>query len=105
MNGGKPCAADLNAYNVVLLGDFNVSFEAAVPARVGDLVWPAKHPVPPDLLALLRERDLWLPSTFSDCHSGQSDTWIAPSSQTGARLDYGAIPIDWHVPRMHLCLD
>ena len=86
-----------NHSQVVLLGDFNVGFEAAVPARVGDLVWPAKQPVPPDLLGLLHERDLWVPSTFSACHIGQSDTWISPSGQSGSRLDYGAIPVAWRV--------
>eukprot|EP00439_Symbiodinium_sp_Y106_P006328 s10092_g1.t1 len=35
-----------NHGQVVILGDYNVNFSAAVPARVGDLVWPARHPVP-----------------------------------------------------------
>ncbi|CAE7220314.1 def6 [Symbiodinium microadriaticum] len=84
---------------VALLGDYNTGFSASVPARIGDLVWPAKHRVPEGFLSsILRRHDLWLPSTFRRYHTGQHETWISPTGTTGARLDYIAIPSHWCVP-------
>ena len=84
--------------SVVLIGDYNTSFSEPVPARIGDLVWPAKHRVPEGLSSILRRHDLWLPSTFWRYHTGQHETWISPTGSTGARLDYIAIPAHWNVP-------
>ena len=36
----------------------------------------------------------WCPTTFSDCHTGTSDTWTHPSGAT-ARIDFVGIPLYW----------
>ena len=83
--------------HVVLLGDYNVGFASPILGRVGDLVWPTKHTVPQGLAGILQDHDLWLPSTFGQCHTGQSETWVSPNGSTGARLDYIALPATWGV--------
>ncbi len=42
----------------------------------------------------LRRQHLWLPATFSECHSGESHTWVHPTGSS-ARIDYVAVP--WNV--------
>ena len=81
---------------VVLLGDFNVHFGVVSAHRIGDLVWEATSSVPEGLHSILRQQDLWLPSTFSGCHSGPSETWIAPNGQHGSRIDFIAVPVSWY---------
>ena len=82
---------------VLLLGDFNAGFSTPLSQRVGDLVWLVKHSPPEGLLQILREHDLWLPSTFSSCHVGPHETWVSPTGSTGSRLDYIAVPRAWGV--------
>ena len=82
---------------VVLLGDFNTHFSVALGEHVGDLVFPSHHAVPESLSRILHRHNLWIPSTFSICHAGPSETWWPPGGGAGARLDYAAIPCDWQV--------
>ena len=83
---------------VFLAGDFNTGFHHSIPSRVGDLVWSSAHGAPAGLEGILADHDLWVPSTFSPCHTGSHDTWLSPSGTTGARLDYFAIAATWCVP-------
>ena len=39
-----------------------------------------------------------MPSTFSCCHPGPSETWRSPNGHSASRLDYVAIPVNWQVP-------
>ena len=82
---------------VCILGDFNTRFDAGIPHRIGEHVWPTKWEVPPCLLSLLHEQDVWLPATFQGLHAGQHDTWFAPNGLAAARLDYLAVPSGWSV--------
>ncbi|CAE7260050.1 unnamed protein product [Symbiodinium sp. CCMP2592] len=82
---------------VVLLGDFNVHFSAPRDDHIGDLVWPGSDCVPNGLLDLLRRQDLWIPSTFSECHHGPSITWTTPNGLHGSRIDFIAVPSHWGV--------
>ncbi|CAE7795803.1 unnamed protein product, partial [Symbiodinium sp. CCMP2456] len=82
---------------VVLAGDYNAGFSTQLSGLVGDLVWPTKHDTPAGLLAILQQCGLWVPSTFSECHSGQHETWVSPSGTSGARLDYFSLPTYWGV--------
>ncbi|CAE7840215.1 unnamed protein product, partial [Symbiodinium microadriaticum] len=84
---------------VMLLGDFNTGFHHSLNSRVGDLVWPSSHGAPRDLDKIIDCHDLWIPSTFSQCHYGQHHTWVSPAGTSSARLDYVAIPSSWHVPQ------
>ena len=70
---------------VVLLDDLNTRFADTVEGRVGDLVWPTPHSVPPGLTDILARHDLWIPSTFACCHYGDSHTCY------GGRAGYGLI--------------
>ena len=83
---------------VVLLGDFNLHLHRASGDRVGDLHWHTPHPPPEIFWELLDAFDLWIPSTFSCCHPGPSDTWRSPNGNSTSRLDYTAIPAHWQVP-------
>ena len=90
----KRVVADLP---LVLLGDWNTRFATSLCSRVGDVVFPSRFPVSAHTWAILAHFDIWLPSTFSACHSGQSNTWFAPGSTASARLDYVGIPAQWQV--------
>ena len=89
-------ASTCSGQQVLLLGDFNVRFAQTVPNRVGDLVWDSRYSTPEALPLLLEEHDLWVPATFTGVHVGQHETWLAPGSQSAARLDYVAPPASWY---------
>ena len=82
---------------VLLLGDLNIHLADPIDGAVGDIVFPTRHPLPPGFLSLLQQQNLWIPSTFSQCHSGPSATWWPPTGGPGSRLDYALLPTDWHV--------
>ena len=81
--------------DVLLVGDFNTRFSFPVHGRIGEHVWNSSYPVPEGLLELLRNSDLWVPSTFQDIQVGPHETWAAPGQQATARLDYIAAPTSW----------
>ena len=60
------------------------------------MVWEATGSVPESLYSILRQQDLWLPSTFSGCHSGPCETWITPNGLHGSRIDFIAVPVSWY---------
>ena len=80
---------------LVLLGDFNARFTYEIPSRVGDLVWEKEQELPLGLESLLAEHDLWIPATFSECHVGDSVTWLAPGTGASSRIDFVIIPVGW----------
>lgn len=48
----------------------------------------------------LERHSLWMPATFSHVHHGDSTTWFH-STGVGARLDYIAIPLQFHAGQLH----
>ena len=90
----KRVASDLP---LVLIGDWNTRFSTTVCSRTGDLVFPSRHPVSPYTWDLMAALDIWAPSTYSECHTGPSETWFAPGGTASARLDYVGIPISWQM--------
>ena len=88
----------------VLMGDFNVRFNMQVLGRIGEHVWDSKHAVPAALPRLLEEHDVWFPSTYADIHREQHETWVAPGTQAGARIDYVAVPCSWVVQAGGSCV-
>ncbi|OLQ03718.1 hypothetical protein AK812_SmicGene13326 [Symbiodinium microadriaticum] len=82
---------------LVILGDLNAHFDQSIQGHVGDLVFPTKHPLPTALTELLHKHGGWIPSTFSDCHPGPTETWWPPSGGPGKRLDYAILPLSWCV--------
>eukprot|EP00439_Symbiodinium_sp_Y106_P031357 s772_g3.t1 len=80
---------------VVLIGDFNARLTRELPGRIGDLCWESGTGAPDPLLSILEEHDLWVPSTYSACHHGESATWLAPGSGAASRIDFIIIPTGW----------
>ncbi|OLQ12453.1 hypothetical protein AK812_SmicGene3619 [Symbiodinium microadriaticum] len=83
---------------VVVLGDLNSRLTLPVKGRIGDLLWEDDHPPPDPFFRVLQLGDLWVPSTYTECHSGPSHTWIAPGGASTSRIDYVLLPADWWVP-------
>ncbi|CAE7308251.1 unnamed protein product [Symbiodinium sp. CCMP2456] len=82
---------------LVLLGDFNLHLHRSCADRVGDLTWPAPTPPPQAFWNILEDALQWIPSTFSCCHPGPTETWQSPGGTTTSRLDYISLPETWHV--------
>ena len=87
-----------NGDKVVLLGDLNARLCEPLSGRVGELVWESEHRPPAPFFRVIRELDLWLPSTFHECHHGLSHTWSAPGGTSASRIDFILIPTGWWVP-------
>ena len=45
--------------------------------------------------------DLWIPATYSACHTGLSHTWASPGQGVLSRIDYVCIPSKWVVQPGH----
>ncbi|CAE7243279.1 unnamed protein product [Symbiodinium sp. CCMP2592] len=82
---------------VVVLGDLNARLVHPVPHRVGDLLWEHEHEPPSHFFRLLRLLDLWVPASFTACHTGLSHTWVSPGGAAVSRIDYILIPSAWEV--------
>ena len=80
---------------LLLVGDWNARFSASLHSRVGDLLCSSQESLPPAVLQLLHQHDLWLPSTFASSHSGPSATWFSSGRARPSRIDYIAIPSGW----------
>ena len=83
-----------DGWQIFILGDFNARLDAAELPHVGDLVWKEPHGAPASLRKIWSEFDVWLPSTFSGCHCGESCTWFPPGGGRPSRIDYIAVPLD-----------
>ncbi|CAE6952212.1 hypothetical protein AK812_SmicGene15638 [Symbiodinium microadriaticum] len=83
---------------VALLGDLNLRIVKSVPGRIGTRFGLDEDRVPEHFYRLLDCLDLWVPSTFDECHAGPDHTWIAPSGSAVSRIDYILIPASWDVP-------
>ena len=81
-----------NAGTAVFLGDLNARFGEPVQGRVGCRTCSSTSKNAHSFLDVLESVDGWLPSTFSDYHSGQDWTWTHPrGGGRTARLDYIAV--------------
>ena len=86
---------------VLLLTDAN--------AKVGDLQTDSVGPHNAELEnasgehfhAFLLNTELFLPSTFSDFHTGPGATWFSSQAQVAYRLDYIGIPDHWRGLSLH----
>ena len=83
---------------VVILGDLNSRLCQELPGRIGSHVWEAGAQPPEPFYRLLRCLDLWVPSTYPECHVGPSHTWIAPGGSAVSRIDFVLVPTQWWVP-------
>ena len=83
---------------VVILGDLNSRLTLPVKGRIGDLLWEEDNPPPDPFFRVLQLGDLWVPSTYTECHAGPGHTWVAPGGMSTSRIDYVLLPTDWWVP-------
>ena len=83
---------------VVILGDFNSRLCHEIPGRIGSFVWESGAAPPEPFFRLLRALDLWVPSTYPECHVGLGHTWVAPGGTSVSRIDFVIVPADWWVP-------
>ena len=72
--------------------DANTNFTTCVDGAVGGLgVHCRSNRGLPHFTSFLMDLDLWIPSTYPDCHYGPSGTWRHPASGQWHRNDYVAI--------------
>ena len=78
----------------ILLGDFNARLGDSIDSIVGDRGVGETNDNGHRMQTLMKEFDLWAPSTFSDYHTTGDDTWQHARGQS-ARLDYVVISQAW----------
>ena len=82
-------------YPLVLLVDANARVGEAAGVHVGDHQGQLCDVNGVGLEAILVARQLWLPSTFCDTHSGPGHTHMAVRDSSLHRNDYIGIPLQW----------
>ena len=78
----------------ILLGDCNAKLGSIESSEIGPVGWTIEDRAGSHLRALLADRSLILPSTFSCWHKGPSATFHGPAGGA-VRLDYIALPWEW----------
>ena len=79
----------------VVFGDFNSRFGCGGGDAIGDLVFEdADNDNGERMRSWCMDFDLWIPSTFSHHHTGESHTWTHPRGRQQTRLDYIVISSD-----------
>ena len=79
---------------LVVLGDFNARFGSVLSDAISDHHPELESDTGHEAHAFLLQNRVFLPSTFSNMHVGDSQTWISPSGK-GARLDFVGLPYMW----------
>ena len=91
---------DINAWLVVGI-DANTNFEDDfLPHQGGHGLAHHSNPICKHFRTFLQRHDLFLPSTFDDCHQGVTDTWRVNAERKGARCDYVCLPLAWTSSKM-----
>ena len=82
--------------HVVLLVDANGRLGSVPTDLVGSCDSETECPVGTVFHEFLHAVQCFVPSTFADCHVGQSWTWISPSvPPVQRRIDYICVPVSW----------
>ena len=79
---------------LVVLADANGHLGSELTPAVGDVCPENENVAGEQFHLFLLAHGLCLPSTFRDCHDGESWTWVGPK-ETRHRLDYIAVPQAW----------
>ena len=92
--------------DVLLLTDANARVGEFISDSVGDHAAEAESVTGTELHSFLAEMQLCLPSTFRECHVGDSHTWCSPQGQL-FRIDYIGVPLGWPLDtvRTHIWYD
>ena len=97
-------------------GDFNASVGSETSCSIGDVDPDVQDFAGGCLHEFLAQVDGWLPSTFSEHHSGQSWTYKHKRGEATARIDFVVLPMAWrcsqvtswvasHIHARHVALD
>ena len=78
----------------ILLADTNARVGDQICQSIGDHGAEPTERKDQPFMDFLRTEDLWLPSTFVECHTGTNHTW-QHSSGTKHRIDFVALPLRW----------
>lgn len=81
--------------DTILLGDCNAKVGSVESTEIGPIGWSIEDRAGGHLRHLVADHSLLLPSTFGLWHTGPSATFYGPAGGA-TRLDYIAIPQDWH---------
>ena len=73
---------------LLLLGDFNSQLGDSYDRHIGNLVDPKTTPNGEELVNIVQEHDLWIPSTYEHCQRGTGGTWTHPGAKNEVRIDY-----------------
>ena len=72
-----------------IMGDFNARFGLPADDSIGELVFEdADNDNGGRLRIFCSDFSFWIPTTFQECHYGQSTTWTHPRGTSQARIDY-----------------
>ena len=80
---------------LVLLSDANARVGGHDSAHIGDLAAEEFDVNGSGLRDLLCKRALWMPSTFAQCHVGETHTFIAVRDHSLHRNDFVAVLVGW----------
>ena len=76
-----------NADHVIIMGDFNATMPTALPPYTGNNQCKKSNDNSVFLEDFLQTTQTWAPSTFNECHQGDTHTWTHPTGAV-SRLDY-----------------
>ena len=88
---------DVHAQSAVVLlgGDMNAAVGSTPNEEIGSHDADLQDVSGDFLAALLKAHQLWLPCTFSACHSGPSGTYVQKRNGAFSRIDFIACPKQW----------
>ncbi|CAE7190794.1 unnamed protein product, partial [Symbiodinium sp. CCMP2456] len=81
---------------LVIGGDFNASVGSLCCDRVGDHASEEQDDASAFLRELAEACAVWLPSTWSACHTGESWTYIQKRNHLHTRADFVCLPDAWY---------
>ncbi|CAE7562302.1 unnamed protein product [Symbiodinium sp. CCMP2592] len=99
------CNTHAHSAPILLGGDMNASVGSVLSAAVGDHAADAQDDSGALFASFLCSQQLWLPCTFSCCHSGPSGTYIQKRNGALTRIDFVACPTVWQNGRVRTWTD
>ena len=89
---------------IILLIDANTQVTECEPC-IGSYGAPEATAEIHQYVQLLKDFDLFCPSTYENMHKGASATWTSNDGQTSRRIDYIAIPSSWKDTQLQSYVD
>ncbi|CAE7807351.1 unnamed protein product [Symbiodinium sp. CCMP2592] len=89
------CVRHAQSSPILFGGDMNASVGSVPTAAIGDHDPDQQDESGAMLASFLAAQQLWLPCTFSFCHSGPSGTYMQKRNGAMSRIDFIACPDAW----------